>query len=186
MLTATSVYKSLWVNNLNYLKDKIAAILENVVREEDMEKILNEDTLVNYWAVAFTHKSADVEINNSTFGVYGMEMITFAFSQYIRSKFGDQLDANKITLLVNSYINSKSLIEIGDQLGLREYIWYDPTFCHSEDFIIKAFFGCLNNIIDDKVQKLFGYICCYNLLKKLFNDIAIDLDEIKINAKRTS
>lgn len=173
MIAASKLQEPLWVNNLSLLQDKIASILENVVEPDLLKEILDE----NDWRLAFTHKSADPKENNSTFAVYGMETIKFVFLQYLREKFGNRLDADKLTLLQNKYINNKSFADLAEDLELIEYVRYDPNRCRSdEDMIIRAFFGCLYNMFNGND----GYTYCYDLIEFLFSDIT---DVIEKDAK---
>jgi dsRNA-specific ribonuclease len=174
LINAFKIGVNLWM--LEMLKDKIYNILKDVVDNHDLEKILSEDSMNEYWTPAFIHKSAECEKDNSKFAVFGIDVIRLAFSQYLRTQKGPS-DANVITLTMNKHITSKSLHFISEKIGLLEYVQYDESYRNeNEDLIMKAFFGCLNNIIDDKIQQHFGYVCCYKLVEILFKDIELEVE----------
>lgn len=161
---------------LGLLKDKIYNILKDVLDNHDLGKILSEDSMNEYWTPAFIHKSSESEKDNSKFAIFGMDVIKLAFSQYLRTE-RETSDANVIALTTNKYITSRSLRSISEKIGLLEYVQYDESYRNqNEDLIMKAFFGCLNNIIDDKIQKHFGYVCCYKLVEILFKDVELEVE----------
>lgn len=165
-----------WRTNL---KDKLLTILNGVICDDYLIKILDDDSLIKYWTSAFTHKSSKFDNNNAMFIVLGSQVMNYTFTQYLRTKFRDDIDPQKITLLLNKYISAQFLSGISDHLELSQYTHYDPNQVKTNDFMIKAVFGCLDTIINDKIQMHMGYICCYNLLQVIFEDVVINLDDVK-------
>lgn len=177
-----------WINDLTHLQRKVYEILKTAnMPDETAYKILDGDSIINYWALVFTHKSIDTKRNYETLEFYGDKVMNFAFSQYIRSKFGKELNQEKATLLLNKWMSKKFQAQLSRQLGLVEYIWFDPEYpkvnISVQEDILEAFFGCLNNILEDKVKRGHGYIYCYDLIEALFKDVDIKLEEIQKDPK---
>lgn len=171
---------------MSKLRVKITEILKNVMGDE-LSKILDEEALKNYWNLAFTHKSLEVEKNNGMFIFIGNNVLPFIFSQYIYSEFRDRLNEEKANLLLNKFMAHEFQANMIDRLGLMEYIKFNPDYNidKAKGHIFKAFFGCLNSIIDDRFKPHHGYIYCYELLKILLTntDISTYLDEIRKDTK---
>ena len=80
-------------------------------------------------------------------------------------------------MTLNKYITNKFLRLLSQELGLFEFVQYED--CKSNtDIIMKAFFGCLSRIVDEKLcQKHFGYVVCYRLVEIIFSDVKIQTEK---------
>jgi dsRNA-specific ribonuclease len=173
------------VARIRKLQDKIFSILGSVIDESHINALLDETALTKYWERVFTHKSVDADPlkNYDTFEFYGDKVMNDTFSDVIRMRFGDKINQEKGTLLMNTYMSKRFQPVIADKLGLPEFVRYDPEYPEvtkkvKED-IVEAFFGCLKIICDDRIHMGMGYVYCFNLNNHIFKDIPIVLDDIQ-------
>lgn len=176
-----------WVKNIKLLQEKVYSIVGKVSDPGHTVALLDEYALKNYWAKCFTHKSVDPTNNYDTMEFYGDKVMNFVFSAYIRKRFEDKLDQAKGTLILNQYMSKPFQAELAERLGLPEYIRYDPA-CPNvntsvKEDVLEAFFGCLNNLVDDRIQEGMGSIYCRNLITEIFNTVPISPEDIQKDPK---
>jgi dsRNA-specific ribonuclease len=174
-----------WVNNIKLLQGKVFSIIGRIIDTTHIDALLDETALTTYWAPAFTHKSVDAkpDKNYEKLEFFGDKVMNYVFSMHIRERFGGEIDQAKGTLLMNQYMSKEFQAQLAEKLGLPEYVRFDPKYpnvnIHIKEDVIEAFFGCLSALSDDRIQKGFGTIYCFNLINDIFNDIPIVLEDIR-------
>jgi dsRNA-specific ribonuclease len=174
-----------WVSNPQLLQRKIVSIIGRIMDPSHINALLDETALRQYWAVAFTHKSVDANNNYETFEFYGDKVMNYAFAMHIRKRFEDKLNQAKGTLLMNQYMSETFQAQLAECLGLPEYVRFDPQVpdinTKIKEDITEAFFGCLNNLANDRIEPegSMGYPYCYNLLNVIMNQIPISLESVQ-------
>ena len=175
-----------WPTNLGILQSKIYEILAKIgVIEAHVNQLLDLEALTNYWSRVFTHKSinADPRKNYETTEFFGDKAMNYTFSIFVYKLFGDAINQANGTLLINKYMSKEFQAEVAERLGLVEYVRFDPespnvTESVKED-VIEAFFGCLDMLANDRLGVGMGTVYCFNLMKHIFNDIKIVLEDIQ-------
>lgn len=176
-----------WIGNVEILQRKVFELIGRVTTDvQQIHLLLDQSAMDNYWKPAFTHESVDAVNNYESLELYGDAVLGYAFLMYLRELAkaqGRTLTAQQGTLLLNEYMSKDYQAKLATQLGLVEYVRYDPgnpkiNKSVRED-VFEAFFGALNNIADDRLAPGVGYIFCYNLLREIFGQIPIRFDEIR-------
>ena len=186
MQIAQNLSQPAWVNNPGILQKKIYEILARIgVIETHVNLLLDMEALTNYWARVFTHKSVDADPrkNYETPEFFGDKAMNYTFSLIIRALFGDAINQANGTLLMNKYMSREFQAEVAEKLGLVEYVRFDPESPNviesvKED-VLEAFFGCLDMLVNDRIGMGMGAVYCFNLMKHIFNDVKIVLDDIQ-------
>lgn len=178
-----------WTNDLSALQGAIYAILVRAnVDPNDVAPLMNQEALLDYWVPAFTHSSVDANKNYEKLEFYGDKALQYAFMSYIRQRFKNELNPDKLTLVLNKYMSTMFQAKLASDLGLDKLIRYDlnapddaktkkPIGVKVREDVLEAFFGALSTLADDKIQPGLGYIYVFNLISDIFNEIPIDLSE---------
>lgn len=175
-----------WVNDLELLRQKIYSIVARVVDPKHLNALFDETAVLNYWVKCFTHKSVDANNNYESLEFYGDKALNYAFATYIRRRFDDHLDQEKATLVLNKYMSKQNQAKLAVQLGLDQLVRFDPDSglnINVQEDVFESFFGCLNNLVDDRIGEGLGNIYCRNLITEIFNDIDIALEEVQKDSK---
>jgi dsRNA-specific ribonuclease len=183
--------QSNWTENVSILQRAIYEILvQKLGMELDPSQInilFSQEAMANYWIPAFTHKTVDAANNYETLEFYGDKVLSNAYSQYLRRRFGKDLDQAIGTLLVNKHMSKMFQAQLARELGLPELMRYDPeepkvTISVQED-AFESFAGALNNLAEDLIKLGLGYVYIFNMITALFNPIEIKLSEVKRDVK---
>lgn len=178
------VHAPSWLNDHDILYGKIHKLICNIADKYENE--LSHDYLVDIschceWVTAFTHKTANEKNNSALMSISGSFLIQFMFLEYLHSRFGDKLTQRNTNLLIEKYTNSKYLILIANRLGLMEFVNRDLfAIKRDDDIIMKSFIYCLHCICETK-SLYGGYTWCFHLIKWLFDDVDIDIDDLQMN-----
>jgi dsRNA-specific ribonuclease len=174
-----------WVNDVKLLQTALFNILGGITEQTHLNAFFDETALNNYWIPAFTHKSVnpDPQKNYETLEFYGDKVMNDTFSSYIRKRFNNRINQEKATLLQNRYMFKGFQAELSEKLKLPELVRFDPEYPDinksiKED-VLEAFFGSLKNLGDDRIMMGVGYIYCFNLITKIFNEIPIVLEDVQ-------
>lgn len=186
MESAQNLSQPAWVTNPGILQKKIYEILAKIgVIPEHVNLLLDMEALTNYWSRAFTHKSvnADQRKNYETPEFFGDKAMNYTFSLLIYKLFADAINQANGTLLMNKYMSREFQAEVAEKLGLVEHVRFDPEAPNviesvKED-VLEAFFGCLDMLVNDRLGIGMGTVYCFNLMKYIFNDVEIVLDNIQ-------
>lgn len=190
-LSKQPISQPTWFTNTRILQEEIYKILVDRLKMEldpPLIKILfDNEAMINYWIPAFTHKTVDAANNYETLEFYGDKVLNYAFSQYLRDKFGGKLNQNTGTLLSNQYMSKVYQAELARKMGLVELMRYDPeepkiNVSVQED-AFEAFAGALNNLAEDRIKRGLGFIFIFNMLTALFEDEEIVLSEVRRDVK---
>ena len=178
MAAAIATTQINWTNDIAVLQQKVFSIIGKIVFNQDhISKLLDQTAMTKYWGKCFTHKSADVSYNNDTLEFYGDKCSNYVFASYLRDRFEDKIDQKECTLAQNRYMTKLFQAGLAEEMGLVQYLRYDPgdpkVSVSAKEDVFEAFFGCLNNLAEDRIQKGIGYIYCYNLMADIFNPIQI-------------
>lgn len=175
-----------WVNNPAILQQNIYNILIDKLRfdldPQQINILLGQDAMTNYWIPTFTHKTIDPDNNYETLEFYGDKVLSYAFSQYLRKRLGKELNESKGTLLINKYMSKNYQAELASRMDLPQLIRYDPeepklsTSIKEDAF--EAFSGALCNLAEDQIKPGMGPIYIFNMLVALFKDVPINLADV--------
>lgn len=152
-----------------------------------LDIITDEASMKEYWVKAFTHRSIDVTNNYEILEFYGDNTIAYAFSEYIRKRFGNKVTQYTGTLLFSKYASKTFQAELSNDLNLSKYVRYNPEILPnnenvSED-ILEAFFGALTLSCNDRIHLGLGIMYSYNFLVKIYDTKSIDIDKLKQDPK---
>ncbi len=174
-----------WSNNINLLRDKLISIIGNSLSEADAAILFDQESMLNYWVPAFTHRSKDNDENYELLESYGDTVLDLCLSMYARKMFGDEnLSEQLLNDLKDQYMSEENQSLMLHNLGLGDYIRMDRAIQLNkkmEEDVFESMFGALNNVVDDRIQFGLGYIYCFNLFRHIFSTITIDLSTVKKN-----
>jgi len=189
-MATVAMFQPEWVNDLSILQNAIYEILIRKLKIELdrnlIDQLFDQESLLKYWVPAFTHKTVDPTDNYEKLEFYGDKVLGYVFTQYLRRRFGKELDEAKATLLLNKYMSTEYLAFLARQLGLPELMRYNPetpeVATSVQEDAFEAFAGALNNLSEDKIKPGLGPILIFNMLTTLFKDVPIKLADVEKDA----
>jgi len=150
-----------------------------------IEKLFDQEALDKYWRPAFTDSSVNSEDNYEVFEYLGDRHLGSIFSSYCYKRFGKNYDQSVGTMLHVIYMDAKYQGYLSEQMGLNRFIKYHElttnTGQKAKGNIFESFFGCLEELGNDRVSTLYGTGLCTNLITIIFDSIEINLGNIKKN-----
>jgi dsRNA-specific ribonuclease len=174
-----------WSNNINLLREKLNSTIGVTLRPEDAAIIFDEQSMMNYWVPAFTHRSVDNDENYELLEAYGDTVLDMCLAVYARKTFGDEnLSEAILNDLKDQYMSEDFQSAMFHGLGLGDYIRMDKALQLNkkmEEDVFESMFGALNNVVDDRIQFGLGYTYCFNLFRHLFTNVQINLSTVKKN-----
>lgn len=157
---------------------------EEKKKDAKMIDIITDDTNIQYWAIAFTHKSVDPNSssNYEPFEILGDKMLGLIFTQIVQQAYreqGKEADPGRITELLSDIMNSKFQETLANKWGLISILLINgPTMKKTGSDVFESFFGMLS-YIGDVIGRGIGYIWSYNVLSMMLSDL--DLVNYVIN-----
>lgn len=145
-------------------------------RQDDMNMInvITNDDNMQYWAIAFTHKSVDPNYNYESFEILGDKVVGLHFTLLVQQAYraqGKEADPGRITELLSDIMNSKYQEKLANEWQLTSLLLINaPTVKKTGSDVFEAFFGMLN-YIGDMIGRGIGYIWTFNVLSHMLSDI---------------
>ena len=143
--------------------------------QQNRLKLVGQDAM-NYWIVAFTHKSfnRNPESNNEVLEHLGDKVTGLTFDKYLITKF-PTITESEASELGSAYMSKEFQAETAVNLGLVPWvrILVDRSK-HVREDLFEAIFGALFQIGDNIFTSGAGYVLCYNAIVNLFEGIQID------------
>src|SRR5437763_1410044 len=98
-----------WSNNINLLRDKLNSIIGKSLKEGDAAILFDQESMMNYWVPAFTHRSKDNDENYELLESYGDTVLDLCLSMYARKMFGDEnLSEQLLNDLKDQYMSEEN------------------------------------------------------------------------------
>lgn len=172
-----------WVENNSLLYLHIQNVLrlaaEWVANDEarnillhSIKHLIEQDLQI--WVQAFTHKTANPNVNNSYLSSNGAYLLRYVFSKYLQFRFNEKVNAKECSALIQHYLCAKNITQLSNKLELSEYVYYTSNNKKSaEDTILPSFLSCLHDLCES--SKVSGFTWCMVIIKKLFDDVNIDI-----------
>ena len=114
---------------------------------------------------------------------YGDKTLNHAFLSYIREVFDNKINPQQGTLMLNKYMSKMFQANLATKLKLADYVRYDAKIhdatVHIREDVFEAFIGAFEQCTDDRIQKGLGYVYCFNYIILLFNEIPINIEDVK-------
>lgn len=159
-------------------------ILKTRLDSNQIHKLLSNENMVLF-KEAFIHYSHNTRINYEVYEQLGDITVNKFLVWYFHERFPNLHNTLGVKIIARLRINYGSKQFLGmlaDRLGFWNFIKYSTQEVMSpikkisllED-VFEAFIGVTEYIIDCKIYKGFGYICCYRLLKDIFDSIPINI-----------
>jgi len=160
-------------------------------KDTKMIDIILDDINIQYWAIAFTHKSVDPNSssNYEPFEILGDKMLGLVFTQIVQQAYrqkGKEADPGRITELLSDIMNSKYQEKLAEKWGLMNILLVNaPHMKKTGSDVFEAFFGMLS-YLGDVIGRGIGYIWSYNVLAMMIADVdpvnyVIDQPKVFIN-----
>lgn len=138
---------------------------------------------MRFFTTAFTHVSSNSHKNYEVFEQLGDITLNKFLVWYFHTRFANFNSTFGVKIVARlriKYGSKQFLAELADKLGfwkwikISESVSYGKKLSILED-VFEAFIGATESIIDQRISMGLGYVSTYNILKKLFDDIPIDI-----------
>jgi len=172
-----------WSDNLSVLQHAVYNILSSILLPQHAGALFTEKAMIEYWAPAFTHRSARPRpYNSEDFEFDGDLVLARQFNKYLTRRFGMRLSPAQGTYFQNTYMSKSFQAELSRRIGLDKLVRYDPTVPGvttdiAED-VFEAFAGALAAAADEEITDGLGDIFVFNFLREIFQNIPLSLEEV--------
>jgi dsRNA-specific ribonuclease len=161
----------------------IESFLERTRLEQRYTHILLEPSSIFYFKQAFTHSSISEECNYEFFEQLGDIMVNKFLVWYFHRRFTQlhtALGVKVIARLRIKYGSKNFLFSLAEKYGFWNYIQATDEVKEADrrsllEDVFEAVFGVIEYLIDERLHRGLGYICCYNLLQSIYDPIPIDI-----------
>ncbi len=184
-MDSSTTHQYLSVDDKKKLQDFIWSLIHPVIEPAHAQFILDELSMDKYWIPAFTHVSFDATQgkNYEQLEFYGDKTLNHAFLAYIREVFDNKINPQQGTLMLNKYMSKMFQAGLATKLKLTDYVRYDAKIhdatVHIREDVFEAFIGAFEQCTDERIQKGLGYVYCFNYIALLFNNISINIEDVK-------
>lgn len=172
----------------------IRNILKDTIKDDIIDQILSDSNSLDKFEAVFTSKAVDEYKNYEFFEQLGDLTINKFIVTYMYKLFPQLRSTNGVGVLASLrilYGSKETLSKLSEKVGFDKFIKctaeerLDKTrFMNILEDVFEAFFGALEFIIDNLLSNGIGYIFCYRILEKIFNDMNISISyESIIDAK---
>jgi dsRNA-specific ribonuclease len=191
--------------NLLSFKKFISTILQKYgkLSPKSVDRYTNADNIRQFMA-SCTHWSFDLQDNYEFYEVLGDSTLNTVIVWYYVSIFPElqKMDKDRATYLMSKLkqkgIQKEQFAEFCEQIGLSDFIRYrELHYVDSskrvENMIIKdksmkedvfeAFFGCLNNIVNNEEDEQIGYILVNQIMINFLNEIGLK-DKLSLDPRK--
>lgn len=135
------------------------------------------------FTTAFTHISYNPNKNYEVFEQLGDITLNKFLVWYFHNRFpnfNSTFGVKIVARLRIKYGSKQFLAELAEKLDFWRWIRVKETVSYSKKLsiledVFEAFVGVTEYLIDKRISPGLGYISIYNILKKLFDDIPIDI-----------
>jgi dsRNA-specific ribonuclease len=145
--------------------------------------LITDHNSMKLFSKAFTHISFDSNSNYEFFEQLGDITLNKFLVWYFHNRFpnfNSNFGVKIVARLRIKYGSKQVLSEIADKLGFWKWIRVSENVSFGKKMsiledVFEAFIGVTEYIIDRRTHPGLGYISCYYILKKIFDEIAIDI-----------
>ena len=169
--------------NMDTFENFIKNLISSSRLDSTYTSLITDRHGLELFTKAFTHVSYNSEHNYEVFEQLGDITLNKFLVWYFHQRFPNfhsNFGVKIVARLRIKYGSKQVLSEIADRLNfwkwirVSENISYGKKMSILED-VFEAFIGVTEYIIDSRIHPGLGYISCYYILKKLFDDIPIDI-----------
>ena len=156
----------------------IYMVLATFLEEDKIPLILNKKT-VKLWKQAMTHVTYDPETNYDALEAVGDKILSYTFKTYLYQRFPD-ITAEQLNNLDQHYMSTNMQSAVSERMGLPNWLRVagdvPSTSEKIREDLMESFFGVIDTIFIDSYGLGFGAKVCMKFMKKLFDDVDLNLD----------
>lgn len=164
-------------------KEFIKNLISSTRLDSKYVNILTDDESIKLYKKAFTHSSYNSRDNYEVFEQLGDITLNKFLVWYFHKRFpmlNNTFGIKIVARLRIKYGSKQFLSELADKYNFWNNIFITEVISNGKrmsvlEDVFESFIGVTEFIVDSRIYNGLGYICCYNILKGIFDKLYIDI-----------
>ena len=168
---------------MSEFKNFIKNLISSTRLDSKYINVLTDESSIQLYKKAFTHFSYNSVDNYEVFEQLGDITLNKFLVWYFHKRFpmlNNTFGIKIVARLRIKYGSKQFLSELADKYDFWNNIFITEVISNGKrmnvlEDVFESFIGVTEYIIDSRIYHGLGYICCYNILKNIFDKIYIDI-----------